>query len=97
MGHLVIAVVCHQGLGSSLWLKIQVEKIMRRLDVPAHIVQVDVSGISHVMPDVAIGVKYLEEFLEEYSDTVIVVNNILQEEELENKLRENKIIQPYLE
>lgn len=86
-----IAVVCHQGLGSSLWLKIQVEKIVTKYQIPAHVFQVDMDGLTGRNPHIAIGVNYLGNRLEEWSQTVIVVSNIL-DDELEEKLLANSVI-----
>lgn len=91
MGGIDIAVVCHQGLGSSLWLKIQVEKIIAKYEIPAYVFQVDMDGLTGRNPDIAVGVNYLGDRLEKMSQTVIVVSNVL-DDELEEKLLDNSVI-----
>jgi len=96
VSNLKIAVVCHQGLGSSLWLKIQVEKISTTYHIAADVFQTDLNGLSSTTPQIAIGVAYMEEQLQGLSDSTIIVNNIL-EDELENKLLENDFIKWHME
>lgn len=86
-----IAVVCHQGLGSSLWLKIQVEKITARNQINAYVFQTDLDSLAGLNPHIAVGVDYLENRLLDLSQTVVTVSNIL-DNELEEKLLSNPII-----
>lgn len=96
MQEIEIAVVCHQGLGSSLWLKIQVEKITAKYDINAQVYQTDLNSLTGKNPHIAVGVIYLENHLKGLSQSVITVSDVL-DNELENKLLENKLIKEYRE
>ncbi len=97
MKTITIAVVCHQGLGTSLWIKVQVEKIILKYRIPANVMQVDIGGLIGVNPDIAVGVGYMEEQLQIQAKTIVVVNNILQTEEIENQLLANCFVKPFIE
>lgn len=91
MDEIEIAVVCHQGLGSSLWLKIQVEKVTAKYHINAYVFQTDLDSLAGINPHISVGVDYLENRLRELSQTVVTVSNIL-DDELEEKLLSNPII-----
>lgn len=91
----VIAVVCHQGIGSSLWLKMLVQKIIAKYRIPAHVIQTDVTGLAGEEIDIVIGMNYLEDDIKKHGQTHIVLNNIL-DDELNDKLLNNKIIKELL-
>lgn len=95
--NLTIAVVCHQGLGTSLWLKVQVEKILSLRKVPAQVIQVDIGGLAGMEPDIAIAVSYLKDKIVNNAATCIFVENILDGQGLEKELLLNPLVMSYLE
>lgn len=91
----VIAVICHQGIGSSFWLKLLVEKFVEQYQIPTTIIQSDLMSLAKEDIDIVIGMNYLSEELKNYGKTSIILNNILSEE-LNQKLLENEIIKRIL-
>lgn len=96
MQKLIIAVVCHQGIGSSFWLKILVQKILAKYQIPAYVVQSDLNNLSSESFDIVIGMSYLEDDIKRYGSSHIIINNIL-DEELQDKLLANKIIKTVIQ
>lgn len=96
MSEIVIAVICHQGIGSSLWLKLLVQKIITQYQIPATIIQSDLNSIASEEVHIVIGMNYLKHELEKYGKTQITIHNIL-DNELKQKLLDNEIIKTYLQ
>src|SRR5699024_7156332 len=92
MDKLVIAVTCHQGIGSSIWLKLMVSKFMEHHKIPAQVVQSDIQGVGFTDVDLVIGMEYLEEQIKRTGKPYIVIDNIL-DEELHEKLSKVPMIE----
>lgn len=83
-----ILVVCGHGLGSSFMVEMNVQEVLKQLDV-AYDIEVDHSDIMTASPDMAdvfICGRDLEENAERLG-RVIVLDNILDKDELEEKLK----------
>lgn len=91
MGRLVIAVVCHQGIGSSLWLKILVQKVVDEYGLSARVIQTDLTSLAGEAVDIIVGMDYLRQEIVNYGKTHILINNIL-DTELKDKLLNNEMI-----
>lgn len=84
-----ILVVCGHGLGSSFMVEMNAQEALKNLNVPSEI-EVEHSDIMTASPEMAdlfICGKDLEENAERLGD-VLVLDNILDKQELENKLED---------
>lgn len=82
-----ILVVCGHGLGSSFMVEMNVQEALKNLNAPSDIEveHSDIMTASPEMADVFICGKDLEENAERLGD-VLVLDNILDKNELEQKL-----------
>ncbi|CCI59162.1 PTS family porter component IIB [Staphylococcus equorum subsp. equorum Mu2] len=84
-----ILVVCGHGLGSSFMVEMNAQEALKNLNAPSDI-KVEHSDVMSASPDMAdlfICGRDLEENTKHLGD-VIVLDNILDKEELQNKLNE---------
>ncbi|MEB6300860.1 PTS sugar transporter subunit IIB [Mammaliicoccus sciuri] len=84
-----ILVVCGHGLGSSFMVEMNAQEVLKNLQAPSDI-EVEHSDIMTASPDMAdifICGRDLEENAQRLGE-VVVLNNILDKEELQNKLEE---------
>ncbi|MBO3078293.1 PTS sugar transporter subunit IIB [Mammaliicoccus vitulinus] len=84
-----ILVVCGHGLGSSFMVEMNAQEALKNLQAPSDI-KVEHSDIMSASPDMAdifICGRDLEENAQRLGE-VIVLDNILDKEELQNKLEE---------
>ncbi|GGI03754.1 MULTISPECIES: PTS sugar transporter subunit IIB [Mammaliicoccus] len=84
-----ILVVCGHGLGSSFMVEMNAQEALKNLQAPSD-VKVEHSDIMSASPDMAdifICGRDLEENAQRLGE-VIVLDNILDKEELQNKLEE---------
>lgn len=95
MKKLVVAVTCHQGIGSSIWLKSIVKKFLNEHHIPSEVIQSDLHSVLFGNVDLVIGMRYLEEQIHRTNQPYIVVDNIL-DEELYVKLMESPVIKQRL-
>lgn len=97
MRELVICVVCAQGLGTSLWIKAHVEEIVRKYSIPAQIMQTDLNKVDIVDADIVIGVDYvMDPSMTEDHISCITINDLLNIDDLEQKMIQHERIKPYL-
>jgi len=89
MINMKILVVCGHGLGSSFMVEMNAQEALKNLQAPSD-VKVEHSDIMSASPDMAdifICGRDLEENAQRLGE-VIVLDNILDKEELQNKLEE---------
>ena len=85
-----ILAVCGLGQGTSLILRMNVEKVLSQIGMDADVEHTDVSTAKSMNPDYYITSKELADTLgSDISDKVLIVNNYFDLEEIENAL--NKI------
>ena len=83
-----IVTICGAGIGSSGILKVNAERVLRRLDLEAEVVAADIGSIAEVAADAQV-ILTSTEFVEAIGQTfaeVIVIQNFFDTEELTRKL-----------
>jgi ascorbate PTS system EIIB component len=84
-----IVAICGAGIGSSAILKVNAERVLRKLGLEAEVVAADVSTVTVVADDAQViltSAEFVEAIGKTYAD-VIVVENYFDTSELEAKLR----------
>ena len=84
-----IVAICGAGIGSSAILKVNAERVLRRLGLEAEVVAADLSTVAAVAEDAQV-ILTSAEFVDAIGATyaeVIVVDNFFDTSELEVKLR----------
>lgn len=84
-----IVAICGAGIGSSAILKVNAERVLRKLGLEADVVAADVSTVAVVADDAQViltSAEFVEAIGKTYAD-VIVVENYFDTSELEAKLR----------
>ena len=83
-----IVTICGAGIGSSGILKVNAERVLRRLDIEAEVVAADVASLALVATDAQV-ILTSSEFVEAIGTTfadVIVIDNYFDTDELTAKL-----------
>lgn len=83
-----IVTICGAGIGSSGILKVNVERVLRRLDIDAEVVAADIGSIAAVAGDAQViltSSRFLEAIGATHAD-VIVIENYFDTAELTLKL-----------
>ncbi|MEX1078613.1 MAG: PTS ascorbate transporter subunit IIB [Homoserinimonas sp.] len=83
-----IVTICGAGIGSSAILKVNAERVLRRLGIAADVVAADLATVAATADDAQI-ILTSEEFVAAIGKTyaeVIVVDNFFDTDELEKKL-----------
>ena len=81
--------ICGAGIGSSGILKVNAERVLRKLDLEATVVAADISTVKDVASDAQV-ILTSQEFVDAIGSTfadVIVIQNYFDTEELTAKLR----------
>lgn len=82
-----INTVCGNGLGSSLILKINVDKILKELGVQASVEATDVSSANNSDSNLLVSTTQFENNLKSSSKDKIFVNNITDKADLKDQLQ----------
>jgi PTS system ascorbate-specific IIB component len=85
-----IVTICGAGIGSSGILKVNAERVLRRLDIEADVTAADIRSVAVLASDAQI-ILTSAEFVDVIGRTnadVIVIENIFDTEELTRKLEE---------
>lgn len=83
-----IVTICGAGIGSSGILKVNAERVLRKLDIEATVVAADIGSVREVAADAQV-ILTSAEFVEAIGPTfadVIVVENYFDTDELTGKL-----------
>jgi len=84
-----IVAICGAGIGSSAILKVNAERVLRRLGLEAEVVAADVATVVAAADDAQIiltSAEFVEAIGRTYAE-VIVVDNFFDTDELQKKLR----------
>lgn len=80
--------ICGAGIGSSGILKVNAERVLKRLDIEADVVAADVASIQSVAADAQViltSAEFVDAIGKTFAD-VIVIENYFDTEELTRKL-----------
>ena len=83
-----IVTICGAGIGSSGILKVNAERVLRRLDIEAEVVAADLATLAQVAADAQV-ILTSSEFVEAIGKTfadVVVIDNYFDTDELTAKL-----------
>jgi len=83
-----IVTICGAGIGSSGILKVNAERVLRRLDIEAEVVAADLATLAQVAGDAQV-ILTSSEFVEAIGKTfadVVVIDNYFDTDELAAKL-----------
>ena len=83
-----IVTICGAGIGSSGILKVNAERVLRRLDIEADVVAADIGSLAQVAGDAQV-ILTSSEFVDAIGTTnadVIVIDNYFDTDELTAKL-----------
>ena len=83
-----IVTICGAGIGSSGILKVNAERVLRRLDIEAEVVAADIASIAQVAADAQViltSAEFVETIGKTFAD-VIVIDNFFDTNELTEKL-----------
>jgi ascorbate PTS system EIIB component len=83
-----IVTICGAGIGSSGILKVNAERVLRRLDIEADVVAADIDSLAAVSADAQViltSAEFVEAIGRTFAD-VIVIDNFFDTEELTTKL-----------
>ena len=83
-----IVTICGAGIGSSGILKVNAERVLRKLDIDATVVAADIASVKEVAADAQV-ILTSSEFVDAIGKTfadVIVIDNYFDTEELTKKL-----------
>lgn len=81
-----IMAVCGSGLGSSFMMEMNIKKIIKKLNITSDVEHADLGSVSANDADVFVMAKDIASSSGISSDKIIVLNNLLNMEELEQKL-----------
>jgi PTS system ascorbate-specific IIB component len=84
-----IVTICGAGIGSSGILKVNVERVLKRLDILAEVTAADISTVAWAAEDAQIiltSAEFVEAIGKTFAD-VIVIENFFDTDELTRKLQ----------
>lgn len=83
-----IVTICGAGIGSSGILKVNAERVLRKLDIGATVVAADIASLEHVASDAQV-ILTSSEFIDAIGKTnasIVVIENYFDTDELTAKL-----------
>lgn len=81
-----ILVCCGSGLGSSFMIEINIKKVLKELSVTAEVDHIDLSSAAGTKADIYVGTRDIASELENLGGKVISLNNMIDAQELKEKL-----------
>lgn len=78
--------VCGNGLGSSLILKMAVEKVLKSENIKANVVVSDLGNAKGLAADYIVASPEIAERLKDHKATVIAIKNMMDKNEIKEKL-----------
>lgn len=83
-----IMAVCGSGLGSSFMMEMNIKKVLKAIEVTADVEHADLGSVTPDVADVFVMAKDIAYSANLPEDKVIIINNIIDIKEIEQKLRE---------
>lgn len=81
-----IMAICGSGLGSSFMVEMNIKKVLKKLNIEAEVEHSDLSSATPDAADVFVMAKDIAESASVPDHQLVVINNIIDINELENKL-----------
>ena len=82
-----IMAVCGSGLGSSFMMEMNIKKVLKMIDVTADVEHSDLGSVTPDVADVFVMAKDIAYSANLPEDKVIIINNIIDLKEIEQKVR----------
>lgn len=83
-----IMAVCGSGLGSSFMMEMNIKKVLKNIDVVADVEHSDLGSVTPDVADVFVMAKDIAYSANLPEDKIIIINNIIDLKEIEQKMRE---------
>ncbi|BDH46955.1 PTS mannitol transporter subunit IIB [Salmonella enterica subsp. enterica serovar Choleraesuis] len=83
-----IMAVCGSGLGSSFMMEMNIKKVLKKIEVEAEVEHSDLGSVTPDVADVFVMGKDIAYSANLPEQKVIIINNIIDIKEIEQKLRE---------
>lgn len=80
--------VCGSGLGSSFMMEMNIKKVLKTLNVVADVEHSDLGSVTPDVADVFVMAKDIAYSANLPEDKIIIINNIIDLKEIEQKIRE---------
>jgi len=81
-----IMAICGSGLGSSFMVEMNIKKVLKKLNIEAEVEHSDLSSATPSAADLFVMAKDIAESASVPDNQLVVINNIIDINELENKL-----------
>lgn len=81
-----IMAICGSGLGSSFMVEMNIKKVLKKLNIEAEVEHSDLSSATPGAADLFVMAKDIAESASVPEQQLLVINNIIDINELENKL-----------
>lgn len=82
-----IMAVCGSGLGSSFMMEMNIKKVLKTIDITAEVEHADLGSVTPDVADVFVMAKDIAYSANLPQDKVIIINNIIDLKEIEQKVR----------
>ncbi|AOR63829.1 PTS sugar transporter subunit IIB [Pectobacterium wasabiae] len=83
-----IMAVCGSGLGSSFMMEMNIKKVLKNINVVADVDHSDLGSVTPDLADVFVMAKDIAYSANLPAEKVIIINNIIDLKEVEQKIRE---------
>lgn len=83
-----IMAVCGSGLGSSFMMEMNIKKVLKKLEITAEVDHSDLGSVTPDLADVFVMGKDIAFSANLPDDKVIIINNIIDINELEEKIKD---------
>ncbi|WP_313113036.1 PTS sugar transporter subunit IIB [Pseudescherichia sp.] len=80
--------VCGSGLGSSFMMEMNIKKVLKNLDIVADVEHSDLGSVTPDVADVFVMAKDIAYSANLPENKIIIINNIIDLKEIEQKIRE---------
>ena len=80
--------VCGSGLGSSFMMEMNIKKVLKNLNIVADVEHSDLGSVTPEVADVFVMAKDIAYSANLPEDKIIIINNIIDLKEIEQKIRE---------
>lgn len=81
-----IATVCGMGFGTSMMLKLTVDKILRNAGITAEVSPVDLGSVKSMQADLIVAPTDMESHLAGSATPVVYIQNLVDKAEIEDKV-----------
>ncbi|WP_312926482.1 PTS sugar transporter subunit IIB [Pseudescherichia sp.] len=79
--------VCGSGLGSSFMMEMNIKKVLKNLNIEADVEHSDLGSVTPDVADVFVMAKDIAYSANLPEDKIIIINNIIDLKEIEQKIR----------